>query len=214
MMLKIIDPQAKLERKEQRRLKWIQDRKRNAYLWEMNNYMSRGRLESHTDMRTFRLMLRILTCALSDLCCAYLCVILTLMPRIFCGSQTCTYLQFVFTFAITAILIPIIYTRIRSWYRDSSPHRHYPSAELLLLIDPGQSPKGSTARSWNISRRKRHSCSRACTKHTQTFLSTSPRLNLTLALKRKCFIHWCTVAVIRLNLANVMYVQVTFLLSK
>lgn len=40
----IVNEKVKLERKEQRRLKWIQDSKRNAYLWEMNNYMSRGRL--------------------------------------------------------------------------------------------------------------------------------------------------------------------------
>lgn len=40
----IVNEKVKLERKEQRRLKWIEDSKRDAYLWEMNNYMSRGRL--------------------------------------------------------------------------------------------------------------------------------------------------------------------------
>lgn len=44
---------AKLERKEQRRLKWIQDNKRNAYLWEMNNYMSRGRSKPKSKHRPF-----------------------------------------------------------------------------------------------------------------------------------------------------------------
>merc|ERR1712196_586527 len=49
----IVNEKVKLERKEQRRLMWIQDRKRNAYLWEMNNYMSRGRSKPKSKYRPF-----------------------------------------------------------------------------------------------------------------------------------------------------------------
>lgn len=49
----IVNEKVKLERKEQRRLKWIQDSKRNAYLWEMNNYMSRGRSKPKSKYRPF-----------------------------------------------------------------------------------------------------------------------------------------------------------------
>lgn len=49
----MVNEKAKLERKEQRRLKWIQEQKRNEYLWEMNNYMSRGRSKPKSKHRPF-----------------------------------------------------------------------------------------------------------------------------------------------------------------